>query len=83
MAIYNSARSASQIQTLYQSGISFPPVGLTLTNAGGNAMQLNWNYGVLQSATNIAGPYLDMTNATQPYALPLTNAQQFFRIREN
>ena len=82
VGIYNYALSANQIQTLYQSGISLPPAGLTLTNANGNGI-LNWNYGTLQSATNVAGPYLDLTNVTQPYLIPPTNTQQFFRVREN
>ena len=82
VAVFNYALSSSQVQTLYQAGVSFPPVGLTLTNLGRNA-QLNWNYGVLQSGTNVAGPYTDLTNAVQPCLIPLTNAQQFFRVREN
>ena len=82
LALYNYALSSSQVQTLYQAGVSLPPVGLTLTKLGSNA-QLNWNYGVLQSATNAAGPYRDLTDAVQPCLIPLTNAQQFFRVREN
>jgi hypothetical protein len=83
VAIYNYALNPTQIQTLYAAGVSFPPVGLTLANLGGNRIQLNWNYGTLQCAANVAGPYLDMTNATQPYTIPLTNSQQFYRIKEN
>ena len=83
VAIYNYALNPTQIQTLYSAGVSFPPVGLTFTGLGGNNAQLNWNYGVLQCATNVGGPYLDMTNAVQPYTIPLTNGQQFFRVREN
>lgn len=83
VAIYNYALTATQIQTLYQSGITFPPVGLNFTSQSNNGMQLNWNYGVLQSATNVAGPYMDVTNVTAPYTIPLTNSQQFFRIRQN
>jgi hypothetical protein len=59
------ALSPSQVQTLYQAGVSLPPAGLTLTKLGSNA-GLNWNYGVLQSAMNVAGPYRDLTNAVQP-----------------
>ena len=87
VVVYNYALSASQIQTLYQSGISLPSSGLSFTNVSGvagiAATGLNWNYGVLQSATNISGPYFDMTNATPPFVIPTTNSQQFFRIREN
>ncbi len=83
VAIFNYALSSNQVQTLYQAGVSLAPAGLTLTSMGGNEAELNWNYGTLQSATNAAGPYVDMTNATQPYVIPVTNAQQFFRVREN
>lgn len=82
VAIYNYALSSSQVQTLYQAGVSFPPVGLSLTNVGTN-VQLNWIYGVLQSATNIAGPFIDMSNVVPPYQVPPTNDQEFFRVREN
>jgi O-glycosyl hydrolase len=84
VALYNYALSSNQVQTLYQAGVSFPPVGLTLTNLDGNHLQCNWNYGVLQSATNIAGPYQDMANVTQPYVVTLTNTpQMFYRVRQN
>jgi hypothetical protein len=83
VAVFNYALNSSQVQTLYQSGVSLPPAGLTLTNFGGNSAVLNWNYGVLQSAASVAGPYSDLTNAVQPYQIPATNGQQFFRIREN
>jgi hypothetical protein len=83
VAIYNYPLSASQVQTLYQAGISLSSSGLTFTNLNGNATGLNWNYGVLQTATNIAGPFNDVTNVIPPYIIPLTNAQQYFRIRQN
>jgi hypothetical protein len=82
VAIYNYVLSSSQIQTVYQAGVLLPPVGLSLTNVGAN-VQLNWNYGVLQSATNIAGPFSDMTNVVPPYQIAPTNGQEFFRVREN
>ncbi len=83
VAIYKYPLTAAQVQTLYQSGISLSPSGLAFTNLNGNATGLNWNYGVLQTATNIAGPFNDATNVTPPYVIPFTNAQQFFRIRQN
>jgi O-glycosyl hydrolase len=83
VAIYNYALSASEAQTLYQAGVSLPPSGLILTNLGSGGLELNWNYGTLQSATNVAGPYNDLTNVIQPYVMPVTNSQQFFRVREN
>ncbi|MGH7978295.1 MAG: LamG domain-containing protein, partial [Limisphaerales bacterium] len=82
VAIYNYALTPAQVETLYQSGISLPSSGLIFTNLNGNAA-LMWNYGILQNATNISGPYNDLTNVLPPCIISLTNARQFFRIREN
>ncbi len=57
--------------------------GLAITRTNSKGMTLNWNYGILQTATNVAGPYSDLTNVRPPVVIPLTNSQQFFRIREN
>ena len=83
VAVFSYALNPNQVQTLYTSGISLPPAGLIITNISANQMQLNWSYGVLQSATNVSGPYNDISNAVQPYIAPTTNSQQFYRIREN
>ena len=55
---------------------------LSITDLGGGQLQLNWDYGTLQSASNVAGPYSDLPQATGPYTIPATNAQQFYRLRE-
>lgn len=83
VALYNYALSSNQVQTLCQAGVSLPPVGLTLTNLDNTRVRCNWNYGTLQSATNPAGPYQDLTN-TQPYTIKTSNTQQsFYRVRQN
>jgi O-glycosyl hydrolase len=83
VAYFTNALTFAQVQTMYNAGVFFlPPAGLSITNLGGSQLQLDWNYGTLQSATNVAGPYSDMTNAVQPYTVPATNAQEFYRIRE-
>lgn len=58
------------------ASISFSPYAKT-------NIEMTWPSGwTLQSATNVAGPYTDITGATSPY---LTNTtfppQQFFRLR--
>lgn len=84
VALFNYALNPNQVQTLYQAGVSLPPAGLTLTTLDSSHLQCNWNYGVLQCATNVAGPYQDMTNMPQPYTLLVTNSPQFFyRVRQN
>ncbi|HWD92033.1 MAG TPA: DUF2341 domain-containing protein [Verrucomicrobiae bacterium] len=57
------------------------PVVLHVQSTGGNVV-LDWTTGILQSATNVAGPYLDINGAPNPYSVPATNAQEFFRVRQ-
>jgi len=49
-----------------------------------NGLILNWSSGfVLQGATNVQGPYSDVTNATSPYTnLGFQLPRQFFRLRQ-
>jgi hypothetical protein len=49
-----------------------------------NGLVLNWSGSfVLQSATNVQGPYSDVTNATSPYTnLGFQLPRQFFRLRQ-
>jgi polygalacturonase len=51
------------------------------SSANGLALQWPDNF-VLQSATNIAGPYQDVPGAPNPYTNTFTNTQQFFRLRQ-
>jgi hypothetical protein len=46
-------------------------------------VQLNWNAGTLQSATNLSGPFNSLTNAVSPYTIPAANTQQFYRAINN
>ena len=51
---------------------------------GGPAAVLSWDNGfTLQSATNVAGSYQDLSGATSPYTNPpATGPQRFFRLRQ-
>ena len=53
-----------------------------IQNLSNKQVQLNWSDGTLQSSTDAAGPYSDITDAISPYAIMTTNARQFFRVRE-
>jgi autotransporter-associated beta strand protein len=59
------------------------PELLGVTSLNNGQRQLNWNYGTLQTSTNAAGPYSDVTGAASPYMISTTNAQQFYRVNEN
>ncbi len=60
-----------------------PAESLVVSNGLGGGIQLNWDYGTLQTATNVTGPYTDVTGAVSPLTINATNTQQFYRIREN
>jgi hypothetical protein len=50
----------------------------------GNNLVLSWPSGwFLQSATNVLGPYFDISGATSPFTIDMTVGQQrFFRLRQ-
>ncbi len=64
------------------AGGPVPPVAITLQSSG-NQMQLTWANGILQSASQAAGPYTDVVGATSPYTVTFSAPQQFFRVRVN
>jgi hypothetical protein len=48
-----------------------------------NGLALTWPSGyTLQSATNAAGPYSDVTGASSPYTAAFTEPQKYFRLRQ-
>lgn len=54
----------------------------TLAIARSNATVVVTYTGTLQSATNVVGPYLDMTGAPNPYTTPATGPAMFYRARQ-
>jgi hypothetical protein len=38
-------------------------------------------YSMLQESTNVSGPYTDVFGAASPLSIPMTNSQEFFRLR--
>lgn len=62
--------------------IAAGPEMVNIQNDGGQ-LQLNWSYGTLQSATNVAGPYNDVPGVSPPYPISAGNGQEFYRVREN
>jgi hypothetical protein len=83
VAFFTNALTSAQVQGIYLSASTPLQVALAAAPVSGGSLQLNWSYGTLQSATNVTGPYLDVTNISPPYTVPTTNQQEFFRVREN
>jgi hypothetical protein len=81
----SSGSSAGSIGvSLLKVGTSFDSVfpSLQLQSVGTNVI-VNWSDPTLgiQSATNVVGPYLDVTGATPPYTNKVgSNGMQFFRF---
>ena len=83
-AFFTNALTSGQAQAIYQAGIQPPPPAtLAIQKPVVGQMQLSWNYGTLQAATNVAGPYSDVAGATSPCTITPTNAQEFYRVRIN
>jgi hypothetical protein len=61
----------------YDSSITNITLGTSVTN---NTITFTWPEGVLQSATNVTGPWTSIVT-TPPYTVTTTGARQFFRLR--
>jgi len=62
------------------SAIMSSAVTVSATRSG-NTLILRWPQGTLQSASQLGGSFSDVTNAASPYSVPLSGAQQYFRVR--
>jgi hypothetical protein len=67
-----------QVQGIY-NGVYTGPVNLGVTRSGLNVV-LNWPAGILLQSPTLLGPWSTNTVAVSPYAVPVTNGNQFFRI---
>jgi hypothetical protein len=89
-----TGQQLSQIQFKNPGGVNgyFParilptgeivPTRILLSHRSGNSLVLQWGNGsVLQTATNVAGPYQDVSGATSPYTVNFTDPARFFRVR--
>jgi hypothetical protein len=69
---------------LFGNGVYTPPPALSFASSSGG-LQLAWPTNSpcfsLETATNVIGPYQEITNAVSPWLIPMTNPQQFFRLR--
>jgi len=83
VAVYNTALSQTQLQSLYDTSVGItPPVTMQITHSGG-AVQISWNpsVGVLLQSTNLNGPWITNSEAASPYSVAPTNAAEFYKVR--
>lgn len=56
------------------------PARLTLSRLA-NAVSISWTAGILQEASQVAGPFTDSSNQNNPQTRPASGAARFFRVR--
>jgi uncharacterized repeat protein (TIGR02543 family) len=64
------------------ANFSVQPISLLPPVLQGGQLRLEWTGGTLQSSTNVAGPWNDVSGAASPHLAPTTNAAQFFRVKQ-
>ena len=57
-----------------------PPVSISVQSSNAS-LTLNWPGGTLQSATNLAGPWSEVSGATAPYPVAPTEPARFYRVK--
>ena len=79
----SGANGGSISVSFFKVGTSFDAVFPSLHLQAGSHPVLNWSDPTLaiQSATNVDGPYLDLTRATPPYTNTTQTPQQFYRFK--
>ena len=79
-SIFTNALSAAQVLALYNTTLVAPAATLRITPAGSGNLSVIWWQGILEQASNVAGPWI--TNlAASPYTVAPTNSQTYFRTR--
>jgi hypothetical protein len=75
VAVYNYALTPNQILLHYRNNIQ-----LSIAKVGANVV-LTWPFGTLQSATSVAGPYVNVAGATSPRTNAPTGTQTYYRVQ--
>src|ERR1051325_6238277 len=64
---------------IYQiKSLVLPPLQLRWI---GTQLELNWDYGILQAADDVTGPWNDVTNVASPYSIQVGQTKKFFRTK--
>jgi len=64
---------------VYDTGPILPSL-LSLQRVGGSLV-LTWSDGILQTSLSLAGPWLDLSEASSPYSVSPVGLRQFYRVR--
>ncbi len=75
---YTGVGDVNFVESVRQLGVE--PASLGIQN-GTNGVAFDWSNGLLQSATNLFGPWYTVSNVTSPYLVIPNQPQQFYRLR--
>ena len=75
---YTGIADASFVETVRLQAIT--PPAISIQRSGSN-LTLVWAAGTLQSSTNLAGPWTDLSGVVSPYSTSPALRQQFYRLK--
>ena len=82
VAIYGKALSAAQIKAHYDAATATAAAPVLVWTRGANGTTLTWTSGTLQSAGTINGTFSDVAGAASPFAVTVSSATKFYRLRQ-
>ena len=78
---YTGISDSYFVENVRLSAVSPPSVRLTIQQSGG-VVTVSWPSGTLQCATNVSGPWQDVTEAAPPsYPITPSGPQQYYRVK--
>jgi hypothetical protein len=85
--IWNAPLTSENVASNYAAGpnslVSHEPlVTLEMQTASGTP-EIIWNYGVLEEASELSGPWSTVTGAASPYVPDTTAPKKYYRVRTN
>jgi hypothetical protein len=79
MAVFNSALTSAQIQSLFANGSQLDSVQVGCQRTGLN-LNLTWPQGTLLQSSNLTGPWSRASAAASPLVVLPTNGTMFYRV---
>jgi hypothetical protein len=85
LGVWRKALTPLEAASIYiaavSNGLSYAsaPISFSMQKTG-STITLTWNYGMLQQADNVTGPYTDVT-PTSPLVVNPTASRKFYRVR--
>ena len=84
--IYSRALTAAEIATVATTAAVVDPsalqVWLGFDAAPAKGLRFDWTCGTLQSATQVKGPFTDVSTVSSPWAVIPTGTTQYFRTKQ-